>query len=295
MDDALAQWLALREPADTASRSAGLTRAIADATRGYDPLRVLDLATGTGSNIRYLMHRLSVRRQHWLALDHSPDLLAELRMRMGQWGAERRYEVANDGGACIIRDAQLECQVATQTMDLASLDTADLFAHRHLVTASALLDLVSEEWLRSLAARCRAAGAAALFTLTYNGRSSSSPVEPEDEMILDLFNRHQRTDKGLGGRAAGPDAAACAVRAFTECGYHVESEPSDWTLGASETELQRQLIDGWAMAATEIEPAAAATIESWRVRRLGHLDTGLSRLVVGHDDVAAWLPEYQTA
>ena len=88
-------------------------------------------------------------------------------------------------------------------MDLGALDDEAVFAGRHLVTASALLDLVSESWLKSLAMRCRAAGAVALLTITYNGRSLASPPEPEDAMVLDLFNRHQRTDKGLGGPGGG--------------------------------------------------------------------------------------------
>ncbi len=290
MDEALAQWLALREPADTAGRSESLTRTIAGTLDGHDPVRVLDLATGTGSNIRYLMNRLPSRRQHWLAADHSPTLLAELSIRMSLWGAARGYDVVTNAAGCVIGREGLECRIETRQSNLEDLNAAELFADRRLVTASALLDLVSESWLRSLAARCRVAGAAALFTLTYNGRSSCSPVEPQDDLILDLFNRHQRTDKGLGGPAAGPDAAGCAVRCFSEAGFRVLSEPSDWTLGSEEGQLQRQLIDGWAEAAAEIEPGASATIAGWRIRRLRHVDAGRSRLSVGHDDVAAWLP-----
>ena len=186
MDDTLAQWLALREPWRTARlsiRRAGLStvdvmRAIA--TRGQDPLRVLDLATGTGANIRYLMPRFPVRRQHWLAVDHSPTLLAQLPIRMSFMGSGARIRSRDERGGCVVRDTPLACHVETRTLDLDTLD-ADVFANRHVVTASALLDLVSEEWLRSLAARCRAAGAAALFTITYNGRSSCSPAEPEDD------------------------------------------------------------------------------------------------------------------
>jgi hypothetical protein len=37
---------------------------------------------------------------------------------------------------------------------------------------------VSAEWLRALATRCRAAGASALFTITYNGRSSCDRWSP---------------------------------------------------------------------------------------------------------------------
>ena len=288
MDDrALVQWLALRESVDAASRSPGLTQAVADVVRACEPVRVLDLATGTGSNIRYLMRHLP-RRQHWLAVDQSPELLQELPVRMSQWGASGGREVATNTTRCTIRDGERECEIETAQRDLNILDSADLFARRDLVTASALLDLVSEKWLYSLAARCREAGAAALFTITYNGRWSCSPAEPEDDLVRSLFNRHQHTDKGLGGPAAGPDAAGLVVRAFTEAGYTVRSEPSDWRLGADHAALQRELIEGWAEAATEIEQEAASTVAAWRIRRLRHVEAARSHLVVGHDDVAAW-------
>jgi hypothetical protein len=105
---------------------------------------------------------------------------------------------------------------------------------------------------------------------------------------LNLFNRHQRTDKGLGGPAAGPDAVGCAGRCFAETGYRVETEPSNWELGVDQPELQRQLINGWAEAAAEISPTDGSIIADWRVRRLQHVETGRSRIVVGHDDLAAW-------
>ena len=180
------------------------------------------------------------------------------------------------------------CRVETRQRNLEALDDRGLFAGRHLVTASALLDLVSEAWLRALAARCRAVGAVALFTITYNGDSTCSPVVPEDERVRALFNQHQRTDKGLGGIAAGPDAEACAARAFRDVGYQVQLEPSPWRLGSGDAELQRQLIDGWASAATEMAPGEAAAIEGWRIRRIEHVDAGRSRVLVGHGDMAAW-------
>jgi hypothetical protein len=289
MDNSLSTWLQLREPADAAARSDGLTRTIAEALADRETVQVLDLATGTGSNLRYLAPRLQ-GRQRWLVIDRDSALLALLPELMSSWGTDRRYEVDTIGGnGCLIRNEQLECQVESRSLDLNSLDDVDIFAGRQLVTASALLDLVSEKWLRALAARCREVGAAALFAITYNGWSSCSPAEPEDEMIRDLLNRHQKTDKGLGGSAAGPDAAAWAARCFADTGYRVWTEPSDWILGAPEQKLQRRLIDGWAGAATELAADNASGIAQWRARRIGHVDAGRSRIVVGHFDVAATL------
>jgi hypothetical protein len=288
MDDALSRWLQLREPADAVARSERLTRIIADSLAGTEPIRVLDLATGTGANLRYLAPHLP-RLQHWLVVDRNPVVLARLPALTSSWGVARQYDVRTHVSGCDIHGERLECHVETRQLDLGSLTDEEIFAGRHLVTASALLDLVSQRWLSELAARCRAAGAAALFTITYNGRSCCSPSEPEDDVIRDLLNRHQHTDKGLGGVAAGPDAVECVVRCFSDAGYRVETDPSDWSLGSAEHELQRRLIEGWAEAATEMR-ADPSTIARWRDRRIAHVDTGRSRIVVGHHDVAALAP-----
>src|SRR5215831_5989289 len=134
MSDFSADWLALREPIDSVSRSMRLTRAIADALPRYRAIDILDLGAGTGANVRYLAGKLPLP-QRWLLVDRDERLLGR---------APKAWP--------------------SQCLDLqrAVLD-ASLFADRALVTASALLDLVSDDWLQALAARCREAGAAVLF------------------------------------------------------------------------------------------------------------------------------------
>jgi glycosyltransferase involved in cell wall biosynthesis len=262
-----ADWLALREPADRVSRSSRLTRAVADVFSQSAELRILDLGAGTGANMRFLAPHLPPR-QSWLLVDHDGALLA-------------RVPTSADG----LR------RVEPRQLDLNALNGdagRECFSGRALVTASALLDLVSAEWLRALAARCRDTGAALLFALNYDGRIQFSPEEPEDAEVRELVNQHQRTDKGFG-LALGPDAPATAERFLAGLGYRVERERSDWVLEPGSHELQRQLIDGWAQAATEIARERSGSIAGWRTRRLAHVAAGRSRLVVGHEDLAAWI------
>jgi hypothetical protein len=286
VDESLSDWLAVREPADLTARSATLVERVRHALASTDTVRGLDLCTGTGSNLRYLIDRLP-GRQTWLAADRDARLLEELPTKLKTWADGRGYSMRTEGQVSSLRGGRCECDVETRAMDLDRLD-AGLFEGRNLVTASALLDLVSESWLRLLATRCREAGATALFTLTYDGRSSCDPVEPEDDMVRELMNMHQKTDKGLGGRAEGPDAWSVAERVFTEAGYRVECAPSNWSIGPPERAFQRMLIEGWARAAVEIAPERADTIADWLRRRLEHLEAGRSRIVVNHVDMVAW-------
>jgi hypothetical protein len=172
-------------------------------------------------------------------------------------------------------------------MDLGVLSDDEIFRRQHLVTASALLDLVSDEWLCALARHCRTNGCLALFALTYNGESHSIPPEREDDEIRALMNRHQRTDKGFQP-AAGPEGGASAARAFEAIGYVVRRDRTNWILGPDSQALQRQLIEGWAQAAVEMAPEKTAAIRDWLVRRLDHVGQGRSRIIVGHEDLAAW-------
>jgi hypothetical protein len=263
-----AEWLTLREPADHASRSMLLTRAVGGMLPPTGELLVLDLAAGTGSNLRYLSPHLR-RPQRWLLVDHDEMLLA----RAGS-------DVDGEG-----------VSIETRQADLAPLNapaSSDLFRDRALVTASALLDLVSDDWMRALASRCRDVNAAALFALSYDGLIRCAPEDPDDLLVRELVNDHQRTDKGFGP-ALGPGATDSAERWFTRVGYLVQRDRSDWIVTPALAELQRQLIDGWARAAVEIAPARAAAIDGWRRRRLAHVADRRSELRVGHEDFGAWL------
>jgi len=284
----LGEWLQLREAADWSARSAALADGVLARLPRLAPMRILDLATGSGSNLRYLAPRLPVP-QHWTVVDRDTDLLAEARIQLATWASARGIALRGDAAGCQLRGPSTEWTVEMQAGDLGALD-AGLFEGRHLVTASALLDLTSEAWIADLASQCRAAGAAVLVALTYDGRFSCEPADEDDEAVRALFNSHQRTDKGLGGPAAGPGAHAAAVRAFIGAGYEVATEQTDWRLGPDSSALQRPLVDGWAGAAAEMAPDRAALVERWRQRRQAHVSAGRSTLVVGHHDLAAWLP-----
>ena len=256
-----AEWLSLREPADAAARAPRVTRTIAEATAGRTPLRVADLGCGTGSNLRYLASRLP-QPQEWRLVDHDAALLAAARTLVPQ-------------------------AVDTRVADLRDLD-ASVFDGCDLVTASALLDLVSEAWVRRFASLCRAAGAAVLVVLNYDGRTECTPVDADDDRVRELVNAHQRSDKGFGP-ALGPDSGPRTAQALADAGYRVIVEKSDWVIGPDQAGLQRQLIAGWADAAVELVPAEAGRIRAWQARRLAHVDAGASIVRVGHDDVGGVL------
>jgi hypothetical protein len=286
MSEFSANWLALREPADRAARSTALSRLVAERLAGRGGVRVLDLGAGTGANLRFLAGQLT-GPQHWTLVDRDAALLRQVAQRVSSWGTSRGYVASGNAAGFGLRDATFDCRVETRALDLSKLADSSLFEGHALVTASALLDLVSIRWLETLAARCHAAGATVLFALTYDGRITWVPAEPEDARIRDLVNRHQRTAKGFG-RALGPDAADTATRLFQSAGYDMHREFSDWQLTSSHSDLQRQLLDGWARAAAEIEPTRSAAIDDWKSRRLNHLAAGSSLVTVGHVDLAGW-------
>jgi SAM-dependent methyltransferase len=287
VDDALATWLALREPHDWAARDASLVDAVVRALPAVSTLRIVDLGTGTGSNFRYLAPRLPAR-QEWLLVDKSPDVVEWIVAATEAWAAHHALRVTEEADGFRLRGPALDCQVRIAGQDLNLPLPASLFEGRELVTAAALLDLVSDRWLRDVASHCAAHRAAALFALTYDGQSAFEPSDPDDDLARDLLNAHQLRDKGLGGPAEGPRAHARAVHWFREVGFETRESATPWQVPESSRDFQRELIGGLAGAAVEQDPGVASRIGGWRTRRLDHLDAGRSRAMVGHHDLAAW-------
>jgi len=284
-----AEWLALREPFDAAARAPALVRALrARLMVGSHaaPLSVVDLGCGTGANLRCLAPLIG-GTQHWRLVDHDAALLTAALTATRAWAEGCGARVEMRGDELHVRAPQFVCAIVCEQHDLGNFAALELPEHG-LVTATALLDLASAEWLETLASRCAAARAHVLFALTYDGRTECAPPDADDAAVLALFNRHQHGDKGLGA-ALGSDAARAAEAALRAHGYSVSSASSDWQIGADAHAMQHALLDGWFGAAVEIAPDRRAALAAWHARRRALVAAGRSTLQVGHADLAAFI------
>lgn len=255
------EWLALREGADAAARSVELAD-LARAHLGVGPLVVRDLGSGTGSMGRWLAPRLPGAAR-WVLHDRDPVLLAR--------AAEDPPAAAGT--------------VETAVGELTDLRAAEL-AGTSLVTASALLDLLTADEVATLAAACTGAGCAALLTLTVAGRVAIDPPDPLDAGFAAAFDAHQR--RAVGGRALlGPDAGAAAIDAFVARDAAVAHRPSPWRLAAGDAPLTEEWLRGWIGAACAQQPALRRVAGDYLRRRLDAASAGALRVEVGHVDVLA--------
>jgi hypothetical protein len=258
-----AQWLALREPYDQQARNPDVLDGAAAAFRGRTSIAVVDLACGTGSTLRGISHVLP-SRQNWRLVDNDLGLLAH--------------------AATLGRPPDIT--LAARTVDLVRDLEIALDGPIDLVTTSALLDLVSADWLDRLALEAAARRLPVYAALTYQGTIVLDPIEPVDLEIIAAVNRHQRRDKGFGP-ALGPEAALRAVKSFERVGYTVRSGSSDWRFGVGDQKIQFAILDGWAEAVRQLGELQDGAVTAWLARRRGMVTEGRSSMRIGHTDVFA--------
>ena len=260
-------WLALREGADAAARAPDLVEIL----RTWAAAWVIhDLGAGTGAMGRWLAPQLP-GPQHWLLHDRDTDLL-EVATRDLPDGA---------GVTVAVRDSEL-----TQ------LHAGD-FADATLITASALLDMLTAAELDALVTACAGAGCPVLLALTVVGRVSLDPCERLDSRLAAAFNAHQRRVTPRG-RLLGPDAVTAAVDAFRRRSLEPVVRPSPWRLGPDQRDLAAAWLRGWVTAACEQEGALAGEAASYVRRRLAQAQAGQLAVTVDHADLLV-LPADQSA
>lgn len=270
-----ADWLAARERFDHTARDRAWP-VFAERIQTLLPgiRRIVDLGCGTGSNLRYLSRRLfelaPAGQRQALLIDADSSLLMV---------ARRCHRTAPAG----ISNIEYQQTNLAGAPDWPALQPGDL------VSASALVDLVSLAWLGDLLDRCRRANAVVLLALSYDGRSNWLPAHPLDREVVRLFNLDQQSDKGLGS-ALGPAAAATASSLLERLGYGVWQARSDWQLDTRHASARRvvsALISDHARIAVQAQSESAEHFEQWAATRQRQLRTGRLRVRIGHLDVLA--------
>jgi hypothetical protein len=259
-------WLALREPADAAARARELVEALRSRLPASGGYVIHDLGGGTGAMGRWLAPLLP-GPQHWVVHDRDSELLEVV--------ADDLPAAAADGAAV---------SVETRQSDITRLRPADL-AGATLVTASALLDLLTGDELARLVTLCAGARCPVLLSLSVVGRVTLAPADPLDARVAAAFDAHQRRSTE-DGDLLGPDAVALAVEEFGwQGGAEVLARPSHWRLGVGESELAAEWFAGWVGAACEQEADLAAESGPYTRRRLAQAAAGLLEVTVEHADL----------
>jgi hypothetical protein len=271
-----AEWLALREPADHAARNRDVLSATSRLFAGRDRISVVDLGSGSGSNLRGLAPHLPPQ-QRWRLVDYDPALIAAAKTALSCW-SDRAASV--DGGLCLQRDGRI-IDVAFVQVDLSAGVEELLDVAPDLVTAAAFFDLVSAGWIERFVATLAARRLPLYTVLIYNGEERWEPDDPSDQAVNAAFNLHQRTDKGFGP-AAGPAAAGILAESLRRNGYEVILGDSPWRLSSADGLLIGSLAAGIAEAVDQTGHVAPEVLQSWRETR-----RACSACTIGHTDLLA--------
>ncbi|MDT4987983.1 MAG: hypothetical protein QOI74_2077 [Micromonosporaceae bacterium] len=258
-------WLSLREPADAAARAPELAALVRRHLAAGPPATIHDLGCGSGSMGRWLAPRLP-GPQHWILYDRDPGLLERARAGM--------VDTAADGAPVTVE---------TRRCDITRL-TADDLADARLVTASALLDMLTVEEVERVVTACAGAGCPTLLTLSVTGEVEIVPPDPLDAALAEAFNAHQRRTTA-GRTLLGPDAVAATVDAYQRRGTGVLIRSSPWRLGTGQAELISEWLDGWLAAACDQRPELRRAVAPYRRRRRAAAVAGRLEVVVHHRDL----------
>ena len=300
------EWLSLREPIDHRSRNADIKSQVSKYFANFlvspdQPLKVLDLGCGTGSNLRAVASLLP-DFQHWTLTDHDLNLLYAARDALQQWSDTQLLDsgvelegldqvphsvssLSSHRNKGEPRPMLLQYLGKTLKIEFCQIDLAIDIEHLlgrsyDLVTAAAFFDLVSENWIKRF---CENLQTAFYTALTYNGVEQWLPECHVDRDVLKAFHQDQKRDKGFGN-ATGPLATEVLVAYLKANQFVSEVASSPWILkGRSDLALMQSLAVGSADAVRRTGVLQESVIKQWIER-----NKPIERCEIGHCDLWAY-------
>lgn len=278
-------WLHERYRFDVAARNPKVEAACLQYLARHPNISIIDIGAGTGANFIYLSEKLP-QSQQWALVELNPSLLKRARERLKIWAAAKGYAVREERQSLDFQ--RNEQHIHVQFLQGSFLELPQLLQPEqyHLVTASAVFDLLSAQMLSKLIQTFHQNRLALLATLNYESMAYL-PTDAEDGHWIGLYEAHMQREQDFG-RALGPECSD-----FLENGYaqlptaQVIRAPSRWQIEPTDSFMHVHMLQFLEKSLLEMTSMghSGKGLDTWLQRKKAQLQARQLRLSVTHSDL----------
>lgn len=277
-------WLEERYRLDAGARNKHVERAVLEAFQGFPPLYVLDVGSGLGANARYYSCLFS-SNQEWILVEKSEVLSLRAIPSLRFWAEANKWMTEELSEGLQVWMSEKEVRIKSiKASFFDSSEIVDLF-RINLVTANAVMDLVSEDQFVTFAENLISNRIPLLATMNYE----SMYFEPEDEEDVEfiaLYERHMKRSQEFGS-AMGPDSTRRIIDFSVKRGCPVIYGKSTWNIDYGDLKMMQFLFRFINQALSEniCSNGERVRMEAWFRRKRQQVKNQKLKMVVEHSDI----------
>lgn len=259
-------WLNFREPYDSKARDPEILQRVVSLARALTtsglPNPILaDLGSGTGNNVLFLQQYLASSTHYQLVEQHE-FLLEESRRRLTKLAPAEHLEFHHSS--------------INEWLEANDPD---------MLTNSALLDLFTEDELRSLCQYLEFRKIPMYASLNYSG-VTFSPIDPADQEFIALFEQHMSRNLNRG-KPLGAATCKTLETIVNACqGLQFANADSDWSVPANDTDFIKMNLEFYEKGIREVitHDSQHGNLDRWISSKRQLLAERKLSLIVHHQD-----------
>lgn len=232
-------WLQERYPFDADARNKEREWEAIHQFAYLDHVHLVDLGTGTGSNVRYYLEQFP-QNQTWHCVEEDGALKEMFWQNIKQLAKTEGYELEWNGEALKMSKSGHWVNIHFVEGNLMELDSLVDLLRTDFILANAVFDLFSEAQFSELIHIISHHSLSLFFSLNYEGMKFF-PSEEADVFYIDQYNAHMKRPQPFG-HGMGPDASQLMEKAFRTALAEVKLGESIWEIGEKDEKMLTYLL-----------------------------------------------------
>ena len=282
------QWLAHRFACDAEARHPEIEHKFLSFFEQHQtPLKLVDVGSGTGANVRYYFDRIP-HQQEWILVEQDARLRDDCRQSLAHFAEQRGYDWQPQNDTFQLTDGQKTATVTFVPGHIERIEQLVDLSQTDVVTANAVFDLVPFEQFDALVGKLVQHDVCLLATLNYY-ETSFLPFSEHDHRFVGWYHMHMKRPQPMG-IAMGADCSEEMLDLLAQHHMMIEQEGSQWHLKKNATTMHHYLLHFIEHAVAELNLSAdeQQDVERWLEHKKKLCRERELEIIVDHSDIFAY-------